>query len=1066
MALTTESYNANGTQKEFTVASTILSESHVNVHFYYDDGGGFADHPVASNLWDLLGTTILFKTAPTSGYVVKITVSSDGEGLDTAPTAISDVASNINKVINVSDNMSIVSNVNDNIADIGTVAGINGNVTTVAGISGNVTTVAGISGDVTTTAGISGNITTVAGIASKVTIASNNVADITNFADVYQGGKASDPATRNDATALQAGDLYFNTTDKIMKSYNGSAWEVSYLPASAYLSVANNLSDLGDLPTALVNLGLNNVDNTSDLNKPISTATQTALDGKLELQVSNSSSSVIIDHDASIQTSGSVVGTGVTLYPGDAQANKPITTSVGSVDITNKTQMESFSYPVYLDRTSGAGTFGTLKWSAFGTGTVDVALSEAEWDTGGEFAFANNGFVTKNIIKGTDVAYSHSVVDGVRGVDKTIRTDKSESEWDALGTITSFTSSGIEINSYIGVNEITKNYRLEQIIYTHFKYGKTDGVKWIECYNPITGFAMRLREGSNNVINIPHSLGRVIKYSETKRLNGTNSGYVFFGKADKALQLYSTTGNVAEVTGQWNDTLPTENTFTFLGNSGAVNQSGGVYIDYYSADSDNIEHLTVQTSASANTPVYSKVDGSYLFTANTDYGDNTYMFVVTKYNNKVVSILLKSFTASGDWELRDYARGFEKRVKPNLSVVELTSPYLSNVIASTEDSKFDWVTDGNLLAYTYLNSIYTDGKGNGGYQLSNDQLLNGTIDFSTASDGVNWVAKEKGLNSFIFSTLRLSYGHYEKTSADDNRPIELDGKWYQPSTEGEILDNVNGDNDLTTGWSTENCTLSVSNGVFTLVDQSPYLPQAYQTKPTVIGETYIVMHNDVSEGARFSDLYIDDVRIGTQFGNGVQVYEFVATNTSTKIGFGTGSSVDQPDVKFTNPTVFKKASSLGTPYTNPISWFRLPYQVANGTPQLLRDDIEPLPEAVFTDIVATGNIETKGEFVGKNVITASGSFDGASTVPTVDENNFNFFDIARVSTGVFDLFFNEDMDTTDYKISGSVYALDTATRTLVAVQRKEKGYVRINTIYDATLINTNFDIIITGGKKV
>jgi hypothetical protein len=41
----------------------------------------------------------------------------------------------------------------------------------------------------------------------------------------YYGSKTSDPATRNDGTARQAGDLYFNSVSNVMKVFNGSAWD-------------------------------------------------------------------------------------------------------------------------------------------------------------------------------------------------------------------------------------------------------------------------------------------------------------------------------------------------------------------------------------------------------------------------------------------------------------------------------------------------------------------------------------------------------------------------------------------------------------------------------------------------------------------------------------------------------------------------------------------------------------------------------------------------------------------------------------------------------------------------
>lgn len=69
-------------------------------------------------------------------------------------------------------------------------------------------------------------------------------------------------------------------------AYNGSTTTVflelrwTALGASNTLQASDNLAALQSAATARTNLGLGSVDNTADLDKPISTATQTALNGK------------------------------------------------------------------------------------------------------------------------------------------------------------------------------------------------------------------------------------------------------------------------------------------------------------------------------------------------------------------------------------------------------------------------------------------------------------------------------------------------------------------------------------------------------------------------------------------------------------------------------------------------------------------------------------------------------------------------------------------------------------------------------------------------------------------
>lgn len=51
-------------------------------------------------------------------------------------------------------------------------------------------------------------------------------AALDNFDDVYLGAKSSEPSVDNDGDALNAGDLFFDTTANAIKVYTGSAWQV------------------------------------------------------------------------------------------------------------------------------------------------------------------------------------------------------------------------------------------------------------------------------------------------------------------------------------------------------------------------------------------------------------------------------------------------------------------------------------------------------------------------------------------------------------------------------------------------------------------------------------------------------------------------------------------------------------------------------------------------------------------------------------------------------------------------------------------------------------------------
>ena len=164
-------------------------------------------------------------------------ISSDVTAVAADATDIGTVATNITNVNNVGDNIANVNTVAGNDANITTVAGISSDVTTVGGISSDVSAVSTNNANVTTVASNISNVNTVAGVSSDVTTVATNIADVTNFADVYYGAASSAPSTRQDSSALQAGDLYFNTTVDQLYVWDGSSWdEAAFNTTGAVLS--------------------------------------------------------------------------------------------------------------------------------------------------------------------------------------------------------------------------------------------------------------------------------------------------------------------------------------------------------------------------------------------------------------------------------------------------------------------------------------------------------------------------------------------------------------------------------------------------------------------------------------------------------------------------------------------------------------------------------------------------------------------------------------------------------------------------------------------------------------
>ena len=263
--------------------------------------------------------------------------------------------------------------------DVTTIAGISSDVTTVSGIASNVTSVAGNQSNINSVAGALSNINTVssnisninsvAGISSLVTsdfvsdlntlattdivndlnllatsdfvsdlnslattdfvsdlnaleaikanvnTVAGSISDVNNFASIYRIG-TSDPSS-----SLDEGDLFYNSTENVLKFYNGSAW------ASITAGIANIVED-----------------------------TTPQLGGNLDAQSNNITSlGTINGHTIPGGTGTFALTSNLTFTPSstDTLTNKTINTASNTISIV---EADISDLGPYVDKTSNTGS--------------------------------------------------------------------------------------------------------------------------------------------------------------------------------------------------------------------------------------------------------------------------------------------------------------------------------------------------------------------------------------------------------------------------------------------------------------------------------------------------------------------------------------------------------------------------------------------------------------------------------------------------------------------------------------------------------------------------------------
>ena len=217
-------------------------------------------------------------------------------------------------------------------------------------------------------------VNTVAQNITNIVNAGANVADINNFADIYIIS-SSQPTTRNDSSALQEGDLWYDSSNDNLQVYTGSAFAIitpsqSVLDDVAIVSGAITYSEDLGLITNSVTTGSSNgsLDIVADVLEDEITFTVTAATGKFIIDgvdkpaltlykgwtyTFDVSDATNATHPLRFSSGGSAYNTNVTVTGTQGQAGAKVAIKIP------ESQPTSFIY--YCTSHSGMGNSITVK---------------------------------------------------------------------------------------------------------------------------------------------------------------------------------------------------------------------------------------------------------------------------------------------------------------------------------------------------------------------------------------------------------------------------------------------------------------------------------------------------------------------------------------------------------------------------------------------------------------------------------------------------------------------------------------------------------------------------------
>ena len=703
---------------------------------------------------------------------------------------------------------------------------------------------------------------------------------------------------------------------------------------------------------------------------------------------------------------------------------------------------------------------------------------------------ADNADVWIKWRQGVHAAVANARFDTLRGSGKHLFTNDTVVEGTLTDTLTSFNSDGFSVGNNVLVNGGGGETYVAWTEYFDkmFSFTTNHGKRGICAYNAQSGKFMVSYQGSGTAGHeIPHGVGTKPDLFITKSRSTIHDWRVYNSArgATEFMELNENFASAADI-GQWNNTEPTALVFT-LGDANALNALDIDCIAYGSSNRKNHSYVGgyVGTGVAGN-PVDVGMDLLALFNA-----------------GKNIKVLNKALTTAGGWNTMDSARGLNNRLQADSSSAEtILNPSIvftnDGIVINTTNTSY------NAVGVQYLIEVTVEDfdNPNGGLDLNptttsyaDGTNATGDVDVTATTIAPATYPQIAGTKNYFYTDFvdadTVTLGSTDVKLLEGLNRVDAD-KWgvVSPSDATLKTTDKHSDDASATGVASASSEFTTSFRAFMSFNKSAGINQEWiSASGDNIGAwiDYNFSEKRVPKSLRFqtrNDVeynYPSEISIYGKTGavltliksfTGISLTQVEWTaeldllNTSDYDGIrlvvdayvqagGTATwvSISELELNTEHPLGDFYNVAEGVMYNSADTAIKRVY-TAEAAVDLLGEIIpDTLMERAiknqnFTDVTIHGNAEFLGDVSGKNICTAWVDFDGSTTPVTINDS-YNVYDVVRVATGRFDVYFQEDMLGSNYGVSGTASA-NTATASsayLLGSNNKSISKVEIQTRY-------------------